>query len=111
MNLTRTAYGTWNGGRFMQEGPQTNGVTPKTIEAKIDELAALPNVTLSADEIARIAEVGNNKGCMELKGGNPGHSGDPLPDRWPLNDELLEIATRWKIEPQRDLVCTYGKAA
>ena len=95
---------------LMQEVAQTNGVTPKTLEEKIDELAALPSVTLSADEIARIAEIGNNKGCMELKGGSPGHSGEALPDRWPLNDELLEIAARWKIEPARDLACTHGKA-
>ena len=96
---------------LMQEVAQVNGVTPKTIEQKIGELAALPDVTLAPDEIARVAEIGNNKGCMELKGGNPGHSGDPLPDRWPLNDELLEIAARWKIEPARDLACTHGKAA
>ena len=95
---------------LMQEVAQTNGIAPKTIEGKIDELAALPSVTLSAEEIARIAEIGNNKGCMALKGGNPDHSGDPLPDRWPLNDELLEIAGRWKIEPARDLACTHGKA-
>jgi hypothetical protein len=68
-------------------------------------------VTLSADEIARIAEIGNNKGCMELKGGNPGYTGDPLPDRWPLNAELIEIANRWKIEPGRDLACTHTTAA
>jgi aryl-alcohol dehydrogenase-like predicted oxidoreductase len=96
---------------LMQECAQTNGVTPKTIEAKIDELAALPAVTLSADEVASIAEIGDNKGCMELKGGNPDHKGEPLPDRWSLNPELLDIAARWKIEPQRDLVCTHAKAA
>lgn len=96
---------------LMQETAQVNGVTPKTIEEKIDELAALPSVTLSADEVAQMFEIGNNKGCMELKGGNPGHTGEPLPDRWPLNDDLLEIAARWKIEPARDLTCTHGKAA
>jgi aryl-alcohol dehydrogenase-like predicted oxidoreductase len=96
---------------LMQEVAQVNGVTPKTIEEKIDELAALPSVTLSADEVAQMFEIGNNKGCMELKGGNPGHIGEPLPDRWPLNDELLEIAARWKIEPARDLACTHGKVA
>ena len=96
---------------LIQEVAQTNGVTPKMIEEKIAELAALPAVTLSADEIASIAEIGNNKGCMDLKGGNPGHTGDPLPDRWALNDELLAIAARWEIEPTRDLACTHGKAA
>jgi aryl-alcohol dehydrogenase-like predicted oxidoreductase len=96
---------------LMQEVAQSNGVTPKTIEAKIDELAALPTVTLSEAEISQILETGNNKGCMELKGGNPSHSGDPLPDRWPLNDALLEVAARWNIEPARDLACTHGRSA
>ncbi len=95
---------------MIQEVPQTNGATVKTIEAKIDELAALPDITLSADEIATLSRIGNNQGCMELKGGNPGHVGDALPDRWSLNDELCAVAERWKIEPARDLVCTHGKA-
>ena len=96
---------------LMQEVAQVNGVTPKTMEEKIAELAALPSLTLSHNEVARILEIGNNKGCMDLKGGNPGFTGDPLPDRWPLNDELLEVAARWKIEPARDLACTHGQAA
>ena len=96
---------------LMQEVGQVNGVTPKTMEEKIDELAALPSITLSDDDLARILEIGNNKGCMDLKGGNPGHAGEPLPDRWALNDELLEIAARWKIEPARDLAFTHGEAA
>lgn len=96
---------------LIQEFPQTNGVTAKTIEEKIGELAALPEVTLSASELAQVAEIGRNKGCMELKGGNPAHSGDPLPDRWPLTNDLLEIAKRWKIEPAEDLACTHGSVA
>ncbi len=93
-----------------QEVPQTNGVTVKSIEAKIEELAATPNVTLSAEEVAEIAEIGNNKGCMDLKGGNPGHTGEPAPDRWSLNPELLDVAARWHIEPARDLACTHKVA-
>ncbi len=95
---------------LIQEGLQTNGVIPKTIEAKIDELAGLPEVVLSAEEIAHIAEIGNNKGCMELKGGNPGHAGEPQPDRWAVSSELLDIATRWAIDPHRDLTCTHKAA-
>ena len=79
-------------------------MTPKTIEQKIDELAALPEVTLDVDEVREIAEVGDNKGCMDLKGGNPAYVGEPLPDRWALTSDLFEVAARWKIEPQRDLV-------
>jgi hypothetical protein len=95
---------------LIQEAPQTNGVTPKFIEAKIEELASLPEVKLSEEEVALIAEVGNNKGCMELKGGNPGYTGEPAPDRWELNGDLLDVAARWKIEPSRDLTCTHKAA-
>jgi len=90
---------------------QEVGDEAKPIEAKIDELAALPEVTLSADEVEEIRKIGDNTGCMELKGGNPSHTGEPLPDRWPLTADLEGVAQRWKITPQRDLVCTHTKAA
>jgi aryl-alcohol dehydrogenase-like predicted oxidoreductase len=92
---------------MIQEAEQTNGTKPKSIESKIDELAALPEVTLTAEEIEELTAIGQNKGCMELKGGNPGHQGDPVADRWSLNTDLLDVATRWKIEPDQDLVCTH----
>ena len=47
----------------------------KTIETKVDELASLPDIQLTDDEREFIAEVGNNKGCMELKGANRSHTG------------------------------------
>ena len=93
---------------LIQEVAQTNGAKVKTIEEKIDELAALPDVKLSAEEIEQLAAIGNNKGCMELKGGNPGHTSDPVADRWSLNTDLLDVAARWKIEPARDLTCTHA---
>jgi hypothetical protein len=58
-----------------------------------------------------MAQIGDNKGCMDLKGGNPQHSGEALPDRWSLSADLLEVANRWKIVPDEDLVCTHGPAA
>ena len=93
-----------------QEVPQTNGVTAKTIEEKIDELAATPDITLSADEVAEIARIGNNKGCMDLKGGNPDFTGEPGPDRWELTPDLLDVAARWGIEPAKDLSYTHKVA-
>ena len=93
-----------------QEVPQTNGVTVKTMEEKIDELAATPDVTLSADEVAEIARIGNNKGCMDLKGGNPDFTGEPGPDRWELTPDLLDVAARWGIEPAKDLTYTHKVA-
>ena len=89
---------------------QECGADAKSIESKIDELA-LPEVTFTSDELAEIAAIGDNAGCMELKGGNPGYDGDAVADRWPLNVDLESVAQRWKINPAKDLVCTHGKAA
>jgi aryl-alcohol dehydrogenase-like predicted oxidoreductase len=86
---------------------QEHGDAAKPYEKKVDELASLPDVKLSADELQQILEIGNNKGCMELKGGNPAHTGEPLPDRWAMTSELAEVGKRWGIEPARDLVCTH----
>ena len=83
----------------------------KPIEQKIDELASLPDVKLTPEESALIAEVGNNKGCMDLKGGNPSHSGEPLPDRWSLTPDLEATGKRWGIDPNRDLTNTHAPAA
>jgi aryl-alcohol dehydrogenase-like predicted oxidoreductase len=76
----------------------------KPIEAKRVELAAVPReIVLSDDELAAIRAIGDNTGCMTLKGASPQFEGEPQADRWPLTDELHELATRWAIEPERDL--------
>jgi aryl-alcohol dehydrogenase-like predicted oxidoreductase len=82
---------------------QEPGASAKAIEKKVEELAALPEVTLSQEEFERIAEIGNNANCMPLKGGSGEHTGEPLPDRWSLNPELEAAGARWKIDPARDL--------
>lgn len=87
---------------------QESGEKAKTIESKIDELAALPHANFSEEEMEQIASIGNNKNCMELKGGNPSHVGEAQPDRWALNPELGSVAKRWHIEPERDLVCHHA---
>lgn len=89
---------------------QEVGDKAKPMEAKIEELAALPDLKLTEDESERIREIGDNKGCMELKGANPHHVGEAQPDRWPLNDELRQVASRWGIKPEEDLVCTHKAA-
>ncbi len=83
---------------------QEPGDQAKTIEAKIEELASLPEVAFNNDERAQIAEIGDNRNCMVLKGGSAEHSGEALPDRWALNPELEAVASRWKIDPAQDLV-------
>lgn len=90
---------------------QEVGEGVKSIEAKAEELAALPDIILSEEDVAALGEIGDNKGCMELKGGNPSHQGDPVADRWSLNADLEAVGSRWGIDPHRDLVCTHVKAA
>lgn len=82
---------------------QEVGDDAKPIERKVDELAALPVVAFSPEELALIAQVGDNKGCMHLKGASRSHTAAPLADQWSLSDELENVGRRWGIEADRDL--------
>jgi aryl-alcohol dehydrogenase-like predicted oxidoreductase len=87
---------------------QEIGPDARPIEDKRAELAALPaEVRLTDDEVAEIRAIGDNSGCMTLKGANPEHEGEERPDRWPLTDDLAAVGTRWGIDPQRDLVASH----
>ena len=83
----------------------------KPIEAKVDELASLPDIRLTANECAFIAQVGDNKGCMDLKGANAAHAGVASADRWSLSPVLEAVAQRWRIDPASDLACLHPAAA
>ncbi len=86
---------------------QEAGQDAKAIEAKLDDLAALPGICLTEDERNFITNIGNNKGCMDLKGANPNFDGqEALPDRWGLQPGHKEAGERWGIVPEQDLVCT-----
>lgn len=86
---------------------QEPGDGAKSIEDKRAELAAVPReIVLSTDEVDEIARVGENSGCMPLKGGTPAHDGPEKADSWPMNPDLDAVARRWSIEPGRDLVPT-----
>jgi aryl-alcohol dehydrogenase-like predicted oxidoreductase len=89
---------------------QENGGQAKPIEAKLDELASLPDLKLSAGECDRIAAIGDNKGCMALKGANPAHDGESQPDRWSFTRDHAGLAAKWGIDPDADLVCTHRLA-
>ncbi len=80
----------------------------KTIESKVDELAALPDLRLSGEERDSIGRIGDNKGCMELKGANRAHTGEPQPDRWGVLPDHEVAARKWGIDPEADLACTHG---
>jgi len=83
---------------------QEPGPAAKPIEAKREELARVPHeVRLSEAEVAELRAIGDNTGCMALKGAAPDFEGEERPDRWPLTPGLAELGRRWGIEPERDL--------
>lgn len=87
---------------------QEIGADACPIEAKRVELAHLPaDQRLSESDVEEIRAIGDNTGCMALKGASPEHEGEERPDRWPLSPELAEVGTRWGIDPSRDLVATH----
>ena len=84
---------------------QESGPQARPVEEKRAELAALPlDPRLSPDELDHIRALGDNTGCMALKGASVDHEGEPRPDRWGLDAQLEHVAGRWGIDPERDLV-------
>ncbi len=83
---------------------QESGGGARPVESKRAELAALPGeVRLTPQDVEEIRAIGDNAGCMALKGASPEHSGEERPDRWDLDDHLVRVAERWGIAPERDL--------
>ncbi|MGA2926091.1 MAG: aldo/keto reductase, partial [Solirubrobacteraceae bacterium] len=84
---------------------QEVGDGARPVEDKRRELASLPTAPRLTDaDVDAIRALGDNTGCMALKGASPEHSGAPRPDRWELDERLDEVASRWGIVPDRDLV-------
>jgi aryl-alcohol dehydrogenase-like predicted oxidoreductase len=84
---------------------QESGPSARPVEDKRAELAAVRAPSpLSGEEVAEITAIGENRGCMTLKGASPEHEGDALADRWALDEQLSTLAARWRIAPERDLV-------
>jgi aryl-alcohol dehydrogenase-like predicted oxidoreductase len=83
---------------------QEAGDDARPVEDKRAELAALPReLRLSAGDVDAIRALGDNTGCMTLKGGSPEYEGEDSPDRWVIDEQLEQVAQRWGIEPERDL--------
>jgi aryl-alcohol dehydrogenase-like predicted oxidoreductase len=84
---------------------QEIGDSSRPVEEKRAELAALPaELRLTDAELEEIRALGDNAGCMALKGASPEYSGEERPDRWSLDSGLEQVAQRWGIDPSRDLV-------
>ncbi len=85
---------------------QESGADARPVEDKRAELAALAgaDLALSAEEIEAIRAIGENANCMPLKGASLEHEGEPLADRWTVDEELTAVADRWRVDPERDLL-------
>jgi hypothetical protein len=78
---------------FIQEA----GNEARTIESKIREFAALPDVRFTPDEVDEIRQIGDNTGCMKLKGASKRHQISERADEWPMRNDLLELAARYNL--------------
>ncbi len=90
---------------IQERGPDVRPIEDKRAElAALGAMLAAPGAELSAEEVRAIRAIGDNTGCMALKGASLEHEGPPRPDRWGLDRELSAVAGRWGIDPERQLV-------
>lgn len=75
---------------FIQEA----GDGARPIEEKIREFALMPDVRFTAEEVESIRLIGDNTGCMTLKGASKRHETSERPDEWAMREDLLELAER-----------------
>ena len=59
------------------------------------EFGAMPDIRFTEEEVAKIRPIGDNTGCMALKGASKRHEISERPDEWPMRGELLELAGRY----------------
>lgn len=81
---------------------QEAGQEARPIEDQRADLGALPaeaGSLLTAAQVEEIRAIGDNRGCMQLKGGSPDHAGEEQPDRWVISDDLVAAGARWGITP------------
>ena len=98
---------------LIQEREDDPAKPARAIEDKRAELAALAaaDLALSAQELASIRAIGENAGCMALKGASLEHDGPARPDRWSLDEQLAAVGRRWGVEAGRDLLATAHASA
>ncbi|MGJ8634834.1 MAG: aldo/keto reductase [Luteolibacter sp.] len=75
---------------FIQEA----GESARAVEEKIRDFGNMPDVRLTAEEVEAIRQIGDNTGCMKLKGASQRHETSERCDEWPMRPELLELAEK-----------------
>jgi len=68
-----------------------------TIEDMIKDVATLPNIQLKPEDMEKIRKIGDNTGCMSLKGASKRHTKSERPDEWPMRPELLKYAEKYSL--------------
>ena len=66
-----------------------------SIEDMIKEVSSLPKMRLEPDEVEAIRMIGDNTGCMSLKGASERHTESTRPDEWPMREDLLIMAEKY----------------
>ena len=74
---------------------QEVGENAVAIEDKIRAFAVMPDLRLTPEEVELIRQIGDNTGCMTLKGASQRHSSSTRPDEWPMRPDLLDLAARY----------------
>ena len=55
----------------------------------------MPELRLDPEEVEAVRRIGDNTGCMLLKGASRRHATSERPDEWPMRDDLVELAGRY----------------
>jgi hypothetical protein len=58
-------------------------------------MANLPDIRLRPEEVAVVRRLGDNTGCMLLKGASSRHAVSERCDEWPMRPELVDVAERY----------------
>jgi aryl-alcohol dehydrogenase-like predicted oxidoreductase len=69
----------------------------KDIDDQIREFGATPDVRFTAEEVEQIRTIGDNTGCMMLKGASKRHEKSERADEWPMRGDLVDVAERYAL--------------
>ncbi|MDB6071644.1 MAG: putative oxidoreductase, partial [Verrucomicrobiales bacterium] len=53
---------------------------------------------LTPEEVEAVAQIGDNTGCMALKGASRRFDGNYRPDEWGMREDLVPLADRWGLQ-------------
>lgn len=65
------------------------------IEQKIIDFGKLSDMQLTEEESETIRSIGDNTGCMMLKGASSRHEVSERPDEWPMRPDLAAVAEKY----------------